>query len=118
MHSAFDMVYLIAVAADEGKPVETKEDGEVTLEKSLDPESSEKHKLEHAWTLWFDNPSSGSKQPSTWGQTLRAVYTFSTVEDFWWYVLVSICGLSSCWLQVVDRLIDSLAWRILWRVLH
>lgn len=71
------------MAADEGKPVETKEDGEVTLEKSLDPESSEKHKLEHAWTLWFDNPSSGSKQPSTWGQTLRAVYTFSTVEDFW-----------------------------------
>ena len=21
---------------------------------------------------------------AAWGQTLRAVYTFQTVEDFWW----------------------------------
>mmetsp|Transcript_24240 Transcript_24240/g.76270 ORF Transcript_24240/g.76270 Transcript_24240/m.76270 type:complete len:182 (+) Transcript_24240:80-625(+) len=48
-----------------------------------EPDFSKKHPLEHAWTLWFDNPNGRSKQ-STWGQTLRTVYTFSTVEDFWW----------------------------------
>lgn len=43
-----------------------------------------KHPLEHNWTLWFDNPS-GRQRQTTWGQTLRQVYTFGTVEDFWWY---------------------------------
>lgn len=43
---------------------------------------SKKHPLEHTWTLWFDNPSGKQKQ-TYWGQTLRSVYTFSTVEDFW-----------------------------------
>lgn len=43
---------------------------------------SKKHPLETKWTLWFDNPNGKQKQ-TTWGQTLRAVYTFDTVEDFW-----------------------------------
>ena len=34
-------------------------------------------------TLWFDNPNGRQKQNS-YGATLRPVYTFSTVEDFWW----------------------------------
>ncbi|XP_078169946.1 eukaryotic translation initiation factor 4E-1-like [Carex rostrata] len=40
------------------------------------------HPLEHSWTLWFDNPSTKSKN-TTWGSSIRPVYTFSTVEDFW-----------------------------------
>jgi len=43
---------------------------------------NKKHTLEHSWTLWFDNPTGRQKQ-TTWGASLRAVYTFSTVEDFW-----------------------------------
>ena len=46
--------------------------------------TSDKHALEHKWTLWFDNPSGKQKQDS-WGSSLRSVYTFDTVEDFWWY---------------------------------
>ncbi|CAM6110722.1 unnamed protein product [Calypogeia fissa] len=41
-----------------------------------------KHALEHGWTFWFDNPNGKSKQ-ATWGSSLRPVYTFKTVEDFW-----------------------------------
>ncbi|KAG2263992.1 hypothetical protein Bca52824_071071 [Brassica carinata] len=52
--------------------------GEVD-ESSAVPES---HPLEHSWTLWFDNPSVKSKQ-TTWGSSLRSVFTFSTVEEFW-----------------------------------
>lgn len=48
-----------------------------------EPDFSQKHALETKWTLWFDNPNGKQKQ-ATWGQTLRAVYTFDTVEDFWW----------------------------------
>lgn len=48
-----------------------------------EPDFSKKHPLETKWTLWFDNPNGKLKQ-SQWGQTLRAVYTFDTVEDFWW----------------------------------
>ena len=51
--------------------------------------TASQHPLEHTWTLWFDNPSGRQKQ-ATWGQTLRQVYTFGTVEDFWWYVPVYI----------------------------
>ena len=46
------------------------------------------HPLEHKWTLWFDNQKSGGAgsgkmSAAAWGQTLRSVYTFDTVEDFW-----------------------------------
>lgn len=41
-----------------------------------------KHPLEHSWTFWFDNPSAKSKA-AAWGSTIRPIYTFSTVEDFW-----------------------------------
>ncbi|VVB12642.1 unnamed protein product [Arabis nemorensis] len=47
--------------------------------KSAVPES---HPLEHSWTFWFDNPSVKLKQ-TTWGSSLRSVFTFSTVEEFW-----------------------------------
>ncbi|KAG8365583.1 hypothetical protein BUALT_Bualt18G0120500 [Buddleja alternifolia] len=43
------------------------------------------HLLEHSWTFWFDNPSSKSKQ-TAWGSSIRPIYTFSSVEDFWRYV--------------------------------
>jgi len=39
-------------------------------------------------TLWFDNPNGRQKQNS-YGASLRPVYTFSTVEDFWWCALRS-----------------------------
>ncbi|XP_028791998.1 eukaryotic translation initiation factor 4E-1-like [Neltuma alba] len=40
------------------------------------------HPLEHSWTFWFDNPSAKSKQ-AAWGSSIRPVYTFATVEEFW-----------------------------------
>ncbi|XP_073311735.1 eukaryotic translation initiation factor 4E-2-like isoform X2 [Primulina huaijiensis] len=41
-----------------------------------------RHSLEHAWTFWFDNPSAKQKQ-ATWGSSIRPLYIFSSVEDFW-----------------------------------
>ncbi|CAO2823457.1 unnamed protein product [Amaranthus hypochondriacus] len=40
------------------------------------------HPLENSWTFWFDNPSAKSKQ-AAWGSSIRSIYTFSTVEQFW-----------------------------------
>ncbi|KAK7245609.1 hypothetical protein RIF29_40456 [Crotalaria pallida] len=40
------------------------------------------HPLENSWTFWFDNPSAKSKQ-AAWGSSIRNIYTFSTVEEFW-----------------------------------
>jgi len=40
------------------------------------------HKLERKWAFWFDNQS---KQGAAWGSSLRKLYTFDTVEEFWWY---------------------------------
>lgn len=40
------------------------------------------HPLEHSWTFWFDNPTGKAKQ-ATWGSSIRPIYTFSTVEQFW-----------------------------------
>lgn len=47
------------------------------------PDFSRKHQLEHKWTLWFDNPST-RQTLNRYGQGLRPVYSFDTVEDFWW----------------------------------
>lgn len=49
------------------------------------PETGLKHKLERRWTFWYDNQSK-PKQGAAWGTTLRKVYSFDTVEEFWWYV--------------------------------
>jgi translation initiation factor 4E len=40
------------------------------------------HKLERRWTFWFDNQSK-PKQGAAWGSSLRNIYTFDTVEEFW-----------------------------------
>ncbi|KAE8700565.1 Detected protein of confused Function [Hibiscus syriacus] len=40
------------------------------------------HLLEHLWTFWFDNPSAKSRQ-AAWDSSMRAIYTFPTVEQFW-----------------------------------
>lgn len=63
----------------EDKPVEKEvasgaEDG--------GPDFNVKHKLEHRWTLWFDNPQT-KQSLNKFGQSLRSVLTFDTVEDFW-----------------------------------
>lgn len=43
-----------------------------------------KHPLEHRWTLWFDNPAVRNRGGgSGWGSSLRAIFTFGTVEEFW-----------------------------------
>jgi hypothetical protein len=52
------------------------------------PDFNRKHPLEHKWTLWFDNPST-RQTLNKYGQGLRPVYSFDTVEDFWWYVTSS-----------------------------
>ncbi|KAG2320663.1 hypothetical protein Bca52824_013876 [Brassica carinata] len=40
------------------------------------------HSFQNSWTFWFDNPSSKSNQ-TTWGSSLRSLYTFATIEEFW-----------------------------------
>nr|DAD20026.1 TPA_asm: hypothetical protein HUJ06_021489 [Nelumbo nucifera] len=44
--------------------------------------SKQKHRLERKWTFWFDNQSK-PKQGAAWGTSLRKIYTFDTVEEFW-----------------------------------
>ena len=56
--------------------------------KMADEAAPSSHPLEHKWTLWFDNQKSGGAgsgkmSAAAWGQTLRSVYSFDTVEDFW-----------------------------------
>ncbi|CAK9139541.1 unnamed protein product [Ilex paraguariensis] len=40
------------------------------------------HKLERKWSLWFDDMWK-PKPRAAWGFSLRKVYTFDTVEEFW-----------------------------------
>ncbi|KAM7261828.1 hypothetical protein ACFE04_020905 [Oxalis oulophora] len=49
------------------------------------------HPLEHSWTFWFDNPQAKSKQ-ATWGSSMRSIFTFATVEEFWSCVKSPIIG--------------------------
>lgn len=48
-----------------------------------EPDFSRRHALECRWTLWFDNPAQ-KQSMSKFGAGLRPVYSFDTVEDFWW----------------------------------
>jgi len=41
-----------------------------------------KHPLQNRWTWWYDNPGKKTSQ-SSWGEFLKQIMTFDTVEDFW-----------------------------------
>ncbi|KAI9386712.1 hypothetical protein POPTR_010G066700v4 [Populus trichocarpa] len=58
-----------AAASIEGSATET-------IEKPLP------HKLERKWTFWFDNQSKPN-QGAAWGTSLRKIFSFDTVEEFW-----------------------------------
>jgi len=42
-----------------------------------------KHPLRTGWTLWYDAQLFNGKKPAQWGENMKEVYSFSTVEDFW-----------------------------------
>jgi translation initiation factor 4E len=45
-------------------------------------ESEQRHPLEHRWT-YFYNPPNKAAADGSWSSNVKAVSTFSTVEDFW-----------------------------------
>ncbi|KAH9681762.1 mRNA cap-binding protein [Citrus sinensis] len=59
----------------------TSEEASATAAAEVPPQS-QLHKLERKWTFWFDNISK-PKQGAAWGSSMRKVYTFDTVEEFW-----------------------------------
>ncbi|KAF8388274.1 hypothetical protein HHK36_026940 [Tetracentron sinense] len=67
------------MAASEGE-METSAGAEGVVETIT---KQQKHGLERKWTFWFDNQSKPKQAGAAWGSSLRNVYTFDTVEDFW-----------------------------------
>ncbi|KDP40383.1 hypothetical protein JCGZ_02381 [Jatropha curcas] len=61
---------------------ETAIEGTAAEAAAIVTEKPPSHKLERKWTFWFDNQSK-PKQGAAWGTSLRKVYTFDTVEEFW-----------------------------------
>jgi len=50
---------------------------------TFDPSNFQvKHPLQNRWTWWFDNPGRKTSQ-SSWGEFLKPIMSFDTVEDFW-----------------------------------
>ncbi|XP_050235083.1 eukaryotic translation initiation factor 4E-2 [Mercurialis annua] len=70
---------LIDEELEEGEIIGGEAESSAAEKKSL---ATEQHPLEHRWTFWFDNPSAKSKQ-ATWGSSMRPIFTFGTVEEFW-----------------------------------
>lgn len=77
--------------AEEGEIIAADSDAAATAMAPPPP----RHPLEHSWTFWFDNPSAKSKQ-AAWGSSIRPIYTFSTVEDFWRYIIFYFFFLFNC----------------------
>ncbi|XP_020590739.1 eukaryotic translation initiation factor 4E-1-like [Phalaenopsis equestris] len=67
---------------EEGEIPENESQEGSSAEKSGEPIAMPPHPLEHSWTFWFDDPSGKAKQ-GAWGSSIRPIYTFHTVEDFW-----------------------------------
>ncbi|CAA2992615.1 eukaryotic translation initiation factor [Olea europaea var. sylvestris] len=52
------------------------------VEEAAEVAEKQPHRLERKWTFWYDNQSK-QKPGAAWGSSLRKVYTFDTVEEFW-----------------------------------
>ena len=47
----------------------------------LNPEAKQgEHQLQTRWTLWYDEPN---QITTTYGEHIKEIYSFSTVENFW-----------------------------------
>ncbi|KAG6759184.1 hypothetical protein NC652_025126 [Populus alba x Populus x berolinensis] len=66
----------MAAVANEAAAASIEGSATETIEKPLP------HKLERKWTFWFDNQSKPN-QGAAWGTSLRKIYSFDTVEEFW-----------------------------------
>ncbi len=81
----------------ESKTPETVAESEVAVLTPFD--LSIRHPLQHRWTMWYDTPSTsdvkGRPSSSKWNSSLKQIFTFDTVEDFWWYVFCVYCA-SDC----------------------
>ncbi|KAG4945741.1 hypothetical protein JHK82_041787 [Glycine max] len=67
---------------EEGEIPDDGDDGASATSKPPSALVRNPHPLENSWTFWFDNPSAKSKQ-AAWGSSIRPIYTFATVEEFW-----------------------------------
>ncbi|KAJ8531518.1 hypothetical protein K7X08_026952 [Anisodus acutangulus] len=74
----FDEGEVVDDEVEEGEIVEESNNTTSYLSKEI---TTTKHQLEHSWTFWFDPMATSRQVP--WGSSLRSIYTFSTVEDFW-----------------------------------
>ncbi|KAG7598653.1 Translation Initiation factor eIF- 4e-like [Arabidopsis suecica] len=70
-----------AISGDEKSPSNEKKSVDYASKKSTTV-IQKSHCFQNSWTFWFDNPSSKSNQV-TWGSSLRSLYTFATIEEFW-----------------------------------
>ncbi|XP_076902491.1 eukaryotic translation initiation factor 4E-1-like [Bidens hawaiensis] len=82
-----DTTAVVRSDGEEQSDGEQPEDGEIVGGGDAPASDSgtdvvKQHMLEHSWTFWFDNPSAKGKQ-AVWGSSMRPVYTFATVEEFW-----------------------------------
>ncbi|KAI3984695.1 hypothetical protein MKX01_039312 [Papaver californicum] len=66
----------------EGKPEIEVTEGEVAPVVPEVAAEKKPNRLDRKWTLWCDNQSK-PKQGAAWGSSLRKVFTFDSVEDFW-----------------------------------
>jgi len=67
---------------------ETNPNGTTTIVpsvKTVPMDPNVRHPLRTPWTLWYEFNLTTGKRPSTtqWGENLKEVFTFATVEDFW-----------------------------------
>jgi len=55
------------------------------LTKPLAWDPNVKHPLRIPWTLWYEYHLTQNTRPSSnnWGENIKQVYTFQSVEDFW-----------------------------------
>ena len=49
------------------------------------------------WLLWFDDPDLKRKRDQDWGASLKPVYGFDTVKDYWWRAKWELVGWGGGW---------------------
>lgn len=65
-----------------------------------------KHPLQYVWSLWLKKPDSGKEGSSghggsnaglssmeIWKKQVEHIGDMKTVEDFWWYHIITLCSL-------------------------
>ena len=67
------------------------------------------HPLHSAWTWYYNEALNSRGQSSKWGDSMKIIHTFSSIEGFWGFVVEIYCSLNTVGTPTMHQVMPIIA---------